>query len=294
MYGRSTTAWTQSISPPVNLARLMAYSAARNEKSEPSNGTIILFGNSSELRVIVVSECVETTGGDDELILLPPFFDGFTSLSSNFITHFLSIPNLNIEHGLQCTAHLTLKSTRYDRLVIRGMGLGMKAIVIYHTRFGNTERIAKSLEIGLKETADIQDVVCTNVRDAVTDIDSLKEYDIICVGAPTEGFSAPKPIKQFLTKLKGFNLAGKYGFAFDTRVDSCLSGSAARFIEKELKSQGLQIVSPLESAIVFALKEMGTITDARLKEGEDKRFEQIGLHVGTASVQRSSKLSARE
>jgi hypothetical protein len=73
-----------------------------------------------------------------------------------------------------------------------------------------------------------------------------------------------------------------------------LSGSAARFIEKELKSQGLQIVSPLESAIVFALKEMGTITDARLKEGEDKRFEQIGLHVGTASVQRSSKLSARE
>ena len=162
----------------------------------------------------------------------------------------------------------------------------MKAIVIYHTRYGNTERIAKSLEIGPKEAAGIKDVVCINARDIVSDIDSLKEYDIICIGAPTEGFSAPKPIKEFLAKLKGVNLGGKYGFAFDTRVSSRLSGSAAKFIEKELKSQGLQIVSPLESAIVFALKEMGTITGARLKAGEDKRFEQVGLRVGTASVQR--------
>lgn len=160
----------------------------------------------------------------------------------------------------------------------------MKAIVIYHTRFGNTERIAKSLEMGLKEASGIEDVVCTNVRDIVSaldDDDSLKEYDIICIGAPTEGFSAPKPIKEFLGKLKHVNLAGKYGFAFDTKVDSKLSGSAAKFIEKELKSQGLQIIAPRESAIVFALKEMGEITGARLKEGEDERFKHIGLQLGT-------------
>ena len=160
----------------------------------------------------------------------------------------------------------------------------MKAIIIYHTRFGNTEKIAKSLEIGLKKASGIQDVVCTNVRDIVS-VDSLKEYDIICIGAPTEGFSAPKPIKEFLGKLKRVNLAGKYGFAFDTKVDSKLSGSAAKFIEKELKSQGLQIISPLESAIVFALKD-----GARLKEGEDKRFEQVGLQLGTASVQNCSNI----
>jgi hypothetical protein len=48
-----------------------------------------------------------------------------------------------------------------------------------------------------------------------------------------------------------------------------------------LKSLGLQIVAPRESAIGFALKEMGTITDARLKEGEDKRFKEIGFQLGT-------------
>jgi hypothetical protein len=83
--------------------------------------------------------------------------------------------------------------------------------------------------------------------------------------------------RTFLAKLKKrVNLTGKYGFAYDTKVDSKLSGSAAKFIEKELKNQGLQIIAPRESAIVFALN-----TGAKLKEGEDKRFEQIGLQLGT-------------
>jgi flavorubredoxin len=166
----------------------------------------------------------------------------------------------------------------------------MKAIVIYHTRYGNTERIAKSLEIGLKEAASIQDVVCINARDIVSAIDSLKEYDIICIGAPTEGFSVPKHIKEFLAKLKGVNLDGKYGFAFDTRVSSRLSGSAAKFIEKELKSQGLQIVAPRESAIVFALKEMGTITGASLKEGEKERFRKSGTQLGGAPADKTKMI----
>ncbi len=97
--------------------------------------------------------------------------------------------------------------------------VGVKAIIIYHTRFGNTERIAKSVEMGLKEASGIGDVACVNARGVIAS-DSLKEYDIICIGAPTEGFSAPKPIKKFLASLKGVNLTGKHGFAFDTKVDS--------------------------------------------------------------------------
>src|SRR5215213_11585340 len=191
------------------------------------------------------------------------------------------IKNLRLQCNALHTSWLNFNSTSVSKS--RCMRVDMKAIIIYHTRYGNTERIAKSLEIGLKKASDIEDVLCSNVRDIVlsaTD-NSLKEYDIICIGAPTEGFSAPKPIREFLGKLKGVNLAGKYGFAYDTKVDSKLSGSAAKFIEKELKNQGLQIVAPRESAIVFALKEMGTITGAKLKEGEAKRFEQIGLQLGT-------------
>lgn len=156
----------------------------------------------------------------------------------------------------------------------------MKAIIIYDTRFGNTEKIAKSIETGLKQTPGIGVAMPINSKDMR--IDSLNEYDLICIGAPTEGFTASKSIKESLRKLKAIDLYGKYGFAFDTRIDSKLSGSAAKFIEKELISQSLKILAPRESAIVFALKEKGAIVGARLKEGEDERFEKIGDQLGRA------------
>jgi flavodoxin len=156
----------------------------------------------------------------------------------------------------------------------------MRTCVIFDTRYGNTEKIAKSFETGLKE-AGVQ-TVCVNARDVA--IDSLKQYDLICVGAPTEWLTASKPMKEYLGKLKSTDLSGKHGFAFDTKFDAPLSGSAAKFIEKELKNLGLQIIAPRQSAIVLGLKkEEG---GARLKEGEEKRFEQIGLQVGTALAAR--------
>jgi flavodoxin len=154
----------------------------------------------------------------------------------------------------------------------------MRVCVVYDTRYGNTEKIARSFETGLKESR--VETVCVNARDLA--VDSLKQFDLICVGAPTEGFTASKPMKEFLTKLKSIDLSGKHGFAFDTKLDWRLSGSAAKLIEKELGNLGLQVIAPRESAIVFALKESGAITGAKLKEGEEKRFEQLGLQVGAA------------
>jgi len=142
----------------------------------------------------------------------------------------------------------------------------MRACVIFDTRYGNTEKIAKSFETGLKE-AGIQ-TVCVNAKDVA--VDSLKEYDLICVGAPTEWLTASKQIKEFLGKLRSVDLSGKYGFAFDTKLGAPLSGSAAKFIEKELKSVGLQIVAPRESAIVGGVQKGGP----RLKEGRNASWNR--------------------
>ncbi len=158
----------------------------------------------------------------------------------------------------------------------------MRACVVFDTRYGSTEKIARSLELGLREAG--IGTACVSAKDAP--FDSLMEYDLICLGAPTEGFTASKQMKEFLEKLKGADLSVKCGFAFDTKLDSRFSGSAAKFIEKELNDLGLRIIAPRESAIVFALKEAGAITGARLKEGEEKRFEQIGTQVGTALAAR--------
>ena len=52
----------------------------------------------------------------------------------------------------------------------------MKILVVYDSLYGNTEKIAKSLEIGLKEAGIL--TVCMNARD-VAAADSLNQYDLI-------------------------------------------------------------------------------------------------------------------
>ena len=149
-----------------------------------------------------------------------------------------------------------------------------RAIVIFDTRFGNTEKIAKSFEAGLRES-DVE-TVCLNAKEI--NPDSLNQFDLISVGAPTEWLTASKPMKEFLERLRGVDLRGKYGFAFDTKLGRRLSGSAAKLIEKDLKHAGLNIIADHESAIVYATgSSMDTMT---LKDGEEKRFEAVGRQIG--------------
>ena len=107
--------------------------------------------------------------------------------------------------------------------------------------------------------------LCFNAKEAA--IVSLKEYDLVAVGATTRSFSASRPTKDFLQNLKNIDHAGIYGFAFDTKIDSRLSCSPAKFIEKELINLGLKIISPFESAIV-----LGNRKHSELKELEEGKF----------------------
>ncbi|AFU58949.1 hypothetical protein Ngar_c20170 [Candidatus Nitrososphaera gargensis Ga9.2] len=62
------------------------------------------------------------------------------------------------------------------------------------------------------------------------------------------------------------DLKGRRGFAFDTRLDSRLSGSADRFVEKRLQELGTDIIRPRASALVVCEKGAKP-EDTMLKEG---------------------------
>lgn len=162
-------------------------------------------------------------------------------------------------------------------------------MVVYSTRFGTTEKVARALERGLRSAG--MNTACMSTQEVVPE--SLKRYDLICVGGPTEVFSASKPMKEFLNTLSGVDLEGKFGFAFDTKLDSRLSGSAAKFIEHGLDDDGLHIAAPRGSAIVTSRKEAGKIVGADLKEGEERRFEELGMKVGAEAAEEMSKLRGR-
>jgi flavodoxin len=159
----------------------------------------------------------------------------------------------------------------------------MRACAIFDTRYGNAEKIACSFEAGLREIG-VQ-TVCANTNDV--NVDPLREYDMICVGAPTEWLSASRRMKEFLERLKQSDLLGKFGFAFDTKLDRPLAGSAAKLIEKELRHQGLNIIATHESTTVFATSS--SMSSMRLKDGEEERCEHSGRQIGAASLKTVAK-----
>ena len=146
----------------------------------------------------------------------------------------------------------------------------VRGIVIFDSKYGNTERIAKSLAGGLVRAG--VETVCTNATDV--EMESLPEFDMIAIGGPTQMFTASKPMKDFLLKLEEVQcLKERFGFAFDTRFGNRLAGSAAKFIEKKLERIGLNIIKPRQSAIVEK-------TEGPLEEGEMEAFERIGYEIG--------------
>jgi flavorubredoxin len=186
----------------------------------------------------------------------------------------------------------------------------LKAIVIFDSRYGNTEKIAMDIANGLKQNQ-IEEVVCC--RTTKVQVDKLRNYDLIAVGGPTEIHRASATMREFLSKLKHLDLRGKYGFAFDTKLNSRWAGEASNAIERTLKASGAVILMPRSSAFVISppkeeLRSAGVLTNetkeeqavgksegwmekeirqsaAVLEEGMETKFEQIGLELGCALVQ---------
>jgi flavorubredoxin len=145
----------------------------------------------------------------------------------------------------------------------------VKALVVYDSVYGNTEKVAKALATGLESNG--VDVELVKV-DAVK-FDELGEVDLLCVGGPVHAWNASKPVKEFLERLKSVEgLSRKKAFAFDTKLKSRLAGSAGGKIERKLKNIGLTIAKPSESAIVKG-------KEGPLEESAEGTFKQIGAEL---------------
>lgn len=168
----------------------------------------------------------------------------------------------------------------------------MKAIVLFDSLFGNTERIAKSLARGLQEVG--VEAECVNIT--IASIDKVSRYDLIALGAPTQFETASKPMKEFLERLKDLDLKSRYGFAFDTRLDDIMAGSAAEYIEKKLAIYGLEILRPRSSATVVWQEERREggeepRTQANIVEEMEALFEAVGKELGELLQNRDQRVA---
>ncbi len=144
-----------------------------------------------------------------------------------------------------------------------------KALIIFDSTFGNTEKVAKALANGLENGGATANIV--KVDEAKPD--ELTQYDLLCVGSPTHAWNASKPVKDFLDSLKTVEgLQSKKAFAFDTKMKSRLAGNAVGKIESRLKDLGLNVIRRSESAVVKG-------REGPLEENAEQTFKQIGLEL---------------
>ena len=132
----------------------------------------------------------------------------------------------------------------------------MKALVIYDSKYGNTEKIARS--IGDAINTQLLQVGDVNPAD-------LKGYDLLIVGSPTHGGFPTEAINNLVKAplaLEGIKVA-----AFDTRTKRTIFGYAAPKIAENLEKNGRKLAAPPEGFIVLGME--GPLMEGELARAAD-------------------------
>jgi flavodoxin len=151
-----------------------------------------------------------------------------------------------------------------------------KALVVYDSFFGNTERIAQSIGNALGRPEDVGVLRVVDVRP-----EQLAGLTPLIVGSPTRAFRPSPAIKKFLKSIPKNGLKGVKAAAFDTRItdeeiDSAvfflrflvnIFGYAAKPISDRLVKKGGELIAPPEGFLVKG-------TEGPLKEGELERASE--------------------
>jgi flavodoxin len=157
----------------------------------------------------------------------------------------------------------------------------MKALVVYDSVFGNTERIARAIGNALGRPEDVETLSVGNVRP-----EQLTGLKLLIVGSPTRGFRPTPATSNFLKGVPKNGLKGVKVAAFDTRltvkaIESSIFilrilvnifGYAAKPIADRLEKKGGELVLPPEGFFVQG-------TEGPLIEGELERAAGWAKHI---------------
>ncbi len=146
----------------------------------------------------------------------------------------------------------------------------MKALIVYDSFFGNTEKVAQTMGDALAGEGEI---VIRRVGDVQAD--DMTGLDLLIAGSPTRGFSPTPAITNWVKELPPEMLEGVKVAAFDTRIALAdapwflsplirMFGYAAGPISRKLREKGGEVVIRPAG---FAVQD----TEGPMKEGELER-----------------------
>jgi len=152
----------------------------------------------------------------------------------------------------------------------------MHAVVIYDSKFGNTERIAGAIARGLATVGTVQ---VQSVDEATRPLQTRPE--LLLIGGPTQRRNMSPGLRDFVDDLSAESLATLQAASFDTRYrgSTMFMGSAAAEAAKRIGKAGAHLVAPPES---FFIARGGPLERQGLEAGEIERAEAWGRALATA------------
>ncbi|AGX41868.1 flavodoxin family protein [Clostridium saccharobutylicum] len=152
----------------------------------------------------------------------------------------------------------------------------MKISILYSSKTGKTERVAKLIEEGVKRSGNIE--VKTMNLDAV-DKKFLQESEGIIFGTPTYYANISWEMKKWIDESSEFNLEGKLGAAFST-ANSIAGGSdiALLTILNHLMVKGMLVYS---GGVAFGKPKthLGYVHINEIQENEDENARIFGERI---------------
>jgi len=142
----------------------------------------------------------------------------------------LNIDMIAPSHGIIWRSHIPKiieKYTKWSRYETE-----KKALIVYDSMWGSTEKIAYTLRSGIEESGvpvTIRNLKTNHISDVIKDVISSK---MILIGSPTLNNTMLPSIGGFLTYLKGLRPKNRIGFVFGSYG---WGGQAVNEIEKIIK-----------------------------------------------------------
>jgi flavodoxin len=154
----------------------------------------------------------------------------------------------------------------------------MHTLVIYDSKFGNTEKIAEAIVRGVGSVSEVR---LTSTSEATRGKTLDSQLDLLLVGGPTQNHRPSAGLRAFVDALP-VALRGIPAACFDTRYRGpvLLMGSAASAAAKGLVKKGAEVIAPPES---FFIIRHGPLERQTLEPGEIERAEAWGRAIATST-----------
>lgn len=120
----------------------------------------------------------------------------------------------------------------------------MKALVLFDSVFGNTQKVAEAIASALRARAEVE-----LLRPSAQTLPKLAGLDLLVVGSPTRGFRPTEDMAALLKRIPSKGLQGVRVAAFDTRFKADeLKSATTRFVVKTGGYAAKRIATQLQKA----------------------------------------------